>query len=122
MSAAISQRVRRITPGQLLVVAAFVVILCVLVRRGGDPDIFWHLVTGRWMVDHHQIVSQDLFTFTVAGKQWIDPEYATEIIAYLVYRAGGLALVSLAFGSVSFGGFLLIWRRVRLEPTNTVIA
>ena len=122
MSEALGLRLRRITPGQLLVVAAFVVILCVLVRRGGDPDIFWHLVTGQWMVDHHRIVSQDLFTFTVAGKQWIDPEYTTEIIAYLVYKLGGLTLVSLAFGAVSFAGFLLIWRRVRLEHANMVIA
>src|SRR5580700_5011027 len=122
MSAAISQRVRRITPGQLLVVAAFVVILCVLVRRGGDPDIFWHLVTGQWMVDHHQIVSHDLFTFTVAGKQWVDPEYTTEVIAYLIFKLGGLTLVSVAFGAVTFVGFLLIWRRVRLENANPVIA
>jgi hypothetical protein len=122
MSDALRTRLRSIMPGQLLVAAAFVVILCVLVRRGGDPDIFWHLVTGQWMVDHHQIVSQDLFTFTVAGKQWIDPEYTTEIIAYLVYKVGGLTLVSLAFGAVTFVGFLLIWRRVRLENANMVIA
>ena len=122
MSAALSSRLRRITPGQLLVVAAFVVILCVLVRRGGDPDIFWHLMTGQWMVDHHEVVSHDLFTFTVAGAKWIDPEYLTEIIAYLFYKVGGLALVSIAFGAVSFIGFLLIWRRVRLEPANKVIA
>jgi hypothetical protein len=121
MSEALALRVRRITPGQLLVAAAFVVILCVLVRRGGDPDIFWHLVTGQWMVDHHRIVSQDLFTFTVTGKQWVDPEYTTEIIAYLVFKLGGLTLVSLAFGAVTFVGFLLIWRRVRLEHTNLVI-
>src|ERR1700730_15990021 len=120
MSEALGLRLRRTTPGQLLVVAAFVVILCVLVRRGGDPDIFWHLVTGQWMVDHHQIVSQDLFTFTVAGKQWIDPEYTTEIIVALVNKLGGLTLGSLAFGAVSFAGFLLIWRRVRLEPSNMV--
>src|ERR1700732_5400722 len=122
MSEALAQRLRRITPGQLLVAAAFVVILCVLVRRGGDPDIFWHLVTGQWMVDHHRIVSQDLFTFTVTGKQWVDPEYTTEIIAYLVFKVGGLTLVSLAFGAVTFIGFLLIWRRVRLANVNMVIA
>jgi hypothetical protein len=122
MSAALVHRIRRITPGQLLVVAAFVVILCVIVRRGGDPDIFWHLVTGQWMVVNHQIVSHDLFTFTVAGAKWIDPEYTTEIIAYLVYKVGGLALVSIAFGAVTFVGFLFIWRRVRLELTNKVIA
>ncbi len=122
MSAALVHRIRRIKPGQLLVVAAFLVILCVIVRRGGDPDIFWHLVTGRWMVDNHQIVSHDLFTFTVAGAKWVDPEYTTEIIAYLVYKVGGLALVSIAFGAVTFVGFLFIWRRVRLELTNKVIA
>jgi hypothetical protein len=122
MSEALTHPKRRITPGQLLVVAALVVILCVLVRRGGDPDIFWHLVTGQWMVDHHQIVSHDLFTFTVAGKQWVDPEYTTEIIAYLVSKVGGLTLVSLAFGAVTFLGFFLVWRRVRLEQANMVIA
>ena len=122
MSEALTHRLRRITPGQVLVTSAFVVILCVIVRRGGDPDIFWHLVTGQWMVDHHQIVSHDLFTFTVAGKQWIDPEYTTEIIAYLVFKVGGLTLVSLAFGAVTFIGFLLIWRRVRLEMANMVVA
>jgi hypothetical protein len=58
----------------------------------------------------------------VAGKQWIDPEYTTEIIASLVNRVGGLTLVSIAFGAVSFVGFLLIWRRVRLERSNMVIA
>src|ERR1700726_3994442 len=122
MSAALARRLRRSTPGQLLVTAAFVVILCVLVRRGGDPDIFWHLATGQWMVDHHQIVSQDLFTFTVAGKEWIDPEYTTEIIAYLVFKVGGLTLVSLAFGVVTLLGFILVWRRTRLENTNHLIA
>jgi hypothetical protein len=122
MSVAISNRVRRVTPGQLIVIAAFIVILCVIVRRGGDPDIFWHLVTGQWMVDHHQLVSQDIFTFTVSGKRWIDAEYTTEIIAYLVFKVGGLTLVSLGFAVVTFGGFLLIWRRVRLERSNPIIA
>jgi hypothetical protein len=122
MPVAIGSRLRRIAPAQLVVVAAFIVILCVIVRRGGDPDIFWHLVTGQWMVDHHQVVSQDIFTFTVQGKQWIDPEYTTEIIAYLLFKAGGLTLVSLGFGAVTLVGFVLIWRRVHLETFNPVIA
>jgi hypothetical protein len=122
MSVAIGNRLRSVTPGQLIVVAAFIVLLCVIVRRGGDPDIFWHLVTGQWMVDHHQLVSQDIFTFTVHGSRWIDPEYTTEIIAYLLFKAGGLTLVSLGFAAVTVVGFLLIWRRVRIEKSNPVIA
>src|ERR1700733_14979559 len=114
MSAALSSRLRRITPGQVLVVAAFIVILCVLVRRGGDPDIFWHLMTGQRMGDHHQVVPHDLFTFTVAGAKGIHPVSLTEISAHLFYKGGGLALVSIGFGAVSFIGFLLIWRRVHL--------
>jgi len=104
------------------VVAAFVVTLCVIVRRGGDPDIFWHISTGQWMVDHHQLISHDVFTFTVLGNRWVDPEYLTEVIIYVVYKAGGLTLVSLAFAAVTFVGFLLIWPRVRLEASNPVVA
>jgi hypothetical protein len=122
MAAGISSRLRRVTPGWLIVVAAFIVILCVIVRRGGDPDIFWHIVAGQWMVDHHQVISHDIFTFTVAGKQWIDPEYTTEIIAYLLFKVGGLTLVSLGFAAVTFVGFLLVWRRVGLEMSNRFIA
>src|SRR6202049_1921258 len=97
MSASIPTRVRRVTPGQLIVVAAFVVTLCVIVRRGGDPDIFWHISTGQWMVDHHQVISHDVFTFTVQGNRWVDPEYITEIIIYALFKAAGFALVSPAF-------------------------
>jgi hypothetical protein len=122
MSAAIATRVRRVTAGQLIVVAAFVVTLCVIVRRGGDPDIFWHIVTGQWMVDHHQVISHDVFTFTVQGTPWVDPEYITEIIIYVLFKAGGLTLVSLAFAAVTFIGFLLIWMRVRLEASNPLVA
>lgn len=122
MSVAIGSRIRRVTPGWLVLIAAFIVILCVIVRRGGDPDIFWHIVTGQWMVDHRQVVSQDLFTFTVSGKQWIDPEYTTEIIAYLLFKVGGLTLVSLGFAAVTFVGFVLIWRRAGLEMNNKIIA
>jgi len=121
MSAARRSRMRRLTPGHLLVVGALVVVLCVIVRRGGDPDIFWHLATGRWMVEHHQLVTHDLFTYTVAGKPWIDAEYATEVVAYALFKVGGLTLVSLAFGAVIFVGFILIWRRVRLEMATPVI-
>ncbi|HEY6469949.1 MAG TPA: hypothetical protein VI434_09285 [Candidatus Dormibacteraeota bacterium] len=122
MSVALGSRIRRVTPGWLVLIAAFIVILCVIVRRGGDPDIFWHIVTGQWMVDHRQVVSQDLFTFTVSGKQWIDPEYTTEIIAYLLFKVGGLTLVSIGFAAVTFVGFVLIWRRVGLEMSNKLIA
>ncbi|HVC40374.1 MAG TPA: hypothetical protein VND54_00185 [Candidatus Saccharimonadales bacterium] len=116
-----TSRIRSVTPGQLLVAGALVALLCVIVRRGGDPDIFWHLATGQWMFDHHQLVTHDLFTYTVAGKQWIDAEYATEIVAYAAFKVGGLTLVSLAFGAVTFAGFILIWRRVRLERATPMI-
>src|ERR1019366_8316599 len=118
---ALMSRARRGTSGQLIVAAALILTLCLIVRRGGDPDIFWHLVTGQWMVDHHRLVTQDLFTFTVSGKPWLDGEYATEIVAYLVYKLGGLTLVSLAFGAVTFAGFPLPSRRVRSEPANPII-
>jgi len=40
------------------------------VVRLSDPDPWWHLATGRWIVEHHAIPHADPFSFTMAGAPW----------------------------------------------------
>jgi hypothetical protein len=35
-----------------------------------DYDMGWHLATGRYVVQHHQILRTDVLSFTSAGKPW----------------------------------------------------
>ncbi len=112
----------RVTPGRLAVAAALVAVLAVICRRVGDPDFYWHLATGAWILDHGRLLSHDAFTYTVAGRPWVDQEYGNEILLTLLYRAGGFLAVSLAYTALTWVGFWLIWRRIALERVAGPIA
>ncbi len=73
-----------------------------------DPDFWWHIRTGRWIVEHRALPSHDLFTYTVPGHAWTDHEYLTEVLMWLGYSATGTIGIAIGFGILTFVGFLLI--------------
>jgi len=60
-----------------------------LVPPPGDPDTYWHLASGRWMVEHGQLLRTDIFSSTVHGQPYSIGEWLGEIVLYLAYLAGG---------------------------------
>jgi hypothetical protein len=113
---------RRLTPGGLLVAAALIAVLVVLCRRVGDPDFWWHLATGRWVLGHGQLPTTELFTYTVTDRPWVDQEYGSEILLALLYQGGGFLAVSLVYTAVTWAGFWAIWRRIAIERVPAPIA
>ncbi len=93
-----------------------IVTLSLFMAGEQDPDFWWHLRIGRWMVDNGRLPSTDIFTFTVPSHAWTDHEYLTEILMWLVYRAAGSAGLSIAFGLLTWAGFWIIYRQVRRQP------
>src|SRR6202165_843473 len=93
-----------------------IVILSLFVAGEQDPDFWWHLRIGRWMVENGRLPSTDIFTHTVPGHVWTDHEYLTEILIWLVYRATGVVGLALAFGLLTWAGFWLIYRQGRRQP------
>jgi hypothetical protein len=87
-----------------------------------DPDFWWHLRTGKWMLDNHRLPSHDLYTYTVSGHPWIDHEYLTEILMAYLNSWGGLALISLAFAALTMLGFLFLYRTADAGRRPYVIA
>jgi hypothetical protein len=91
-----------------------------------DPDFWWHLTTGNWMLSHHAIPHQDLFTFTVRGHRWITHEWLSEVILAALYALGRLPLVSIVLGAVTAAGFLFVYlsidRRVNFVLRGLVLA
>ena len=57
----------------------------------GDPDTYWHLASGQWMLDHREILRTDLFSSTVSGQPYSVGEWLGEIVLTLVFNAGGWA-------------------------------
>ena len=44
-----------------------------------DPDTFWHIRFGQWVLDHAQFPTVDFFSYTAAGKPWIATEWLSEV-------------------------------------------
>src|SRR5213080_3914505 len=86
-----------------------------------DPDFWWHITTGNWILDHHTVPHQDLYTFTVHDHRWVTHEWLSEVILALLYAAGRLPLVSLILGAVTAAGFLLVYLAID-RRVNFVIA
>ena len=87
-----------------------------------DPDFWWHLRTGYWMLDNHRLPSHDLYTYTVADHHWIDHEYLAEILMAYLNSWGGLTLISIFFAVLTFMGLILIYRTAQAGRRPYVIA
>jgi len=58
-------------------------------------DYFWHLTTGRWIVDHHSIPRFDPLTLASAHVPWINGEWLYQIALYALHGIGGDAGISI---------------------------
>jgi hypothetical protein len=72
-----------------------------------DPDVWWHLAAGRWMVEHGEVPSIDPFmTGRVASHDWLNYSWLAEVLLWKGYAVAGLA-APVAY-SVCMAGLLLL--------------
>jgi len=89
-----------------------------------DPDTFWHIAAGGWMVDHRQVLHTDVFSFTYPGRPWASHEWLAEIVMAAAYRLGGWNGVLLLFaGSIGLAAWMLARGVARwLGPLGQAVA
>lgn len=56
-----------------------------------DPDLWWHLRTGQWIVEHQAWPLTDVFSQVGQGKPWIAYSWLFEVMLYGVFAKFGLA-------------------------------
>ena len=115
-------RLQRPSLAGLVVGAALIAVLVVICRRVGDPDFWWHMQTGSWILDQGRLPSRELFTYTVSGRPWADQEWGSEVLGDLIFRSGGFLAFSLVYTAVTWAGFWFIWRRIGLQRVPSLIA
>lgn len=83
-----------------------------------DGDTYWHLVVGRWIIEHRAIPSTDVFSFSMQGAPWLAHEWLAEVLYATAYAVGGwTAVVGLAAGAFAFALAMLNRFLLRhLEP------
>lgn len=104
------------TSPRLFTAILFIALFTMTVREISDPDFWWHLRAGQYMVENATIPHTDPFTFTAQGKEWVTHEWLSEVGIYALYRAGEFALPVLVFSGVITLAFALTYRRSSGRP------
>ena len=80
----------------------------------GDCDTGWHIRTGEWIIAHHTVPTQDLFSFSRPGAPWFAWEWLSDVLFGWLNGIGGLAaviLVAVLLLAVTFGLLFRLTRR-----------
>ena len=78
-----------------------------------DPDTFWHIRFGQWVLDHAQFPTVDFFSYTAAGKPWITTEWLSGFFFAAAFKFGGWHAV--VFLAAFHSGVVLGKETVKIE-------
>src|ERR1022692_1849731 len=92
-------------------------------RSMDDPDMWWQMASGRYMLESGHVMRTEVFSYTAKGEPWTYPVGAG-ILFHWLYKLGGFTLLSLL--SPLIGGattlLLLIRRRSLLRCWMVALA
>ncbi len=107
----------RMFPGMLLLG-----LLAMTARNAVDPDLWWHLRTGEWIMQTGHIPHADPFSFTRAGSPWISHEWLSEAVFYEIWKHAGTAGLIIFAALVTTFGFMLLYQRCPAKPAGAAAA
>ena len=82
-----------------------------------DSDLFWHLQSGDWMLDHGALLERDVFSFTRAGSPYSVGQWLGQILLALAFRGLGWAGIDLLRAALVGIAVLFLARAVlRVQP------
>jgi hypothetical protein len=83
-------------------------------RPATDPDFWWHLRTGQWIVETGHVPHSDPFSVTRAGHAWVSHEWLSEVVFYELWKHGGAAALIVFSAIITTAGFMLLYLRCLL--------
>src|SRR5437588_6990483 len=86
----------------------------------GDPDTYWHIAVGRWILAHGAVPHEGIFSATMLHAAWVAHEWLAEIVlAGLFDLSGWTGLVAAAALCVAVALAMLLRELLRdLDPVH----
>jgi hypothetical protein len=81
-----------------------------------DPDVWWHLRTGQLILQNHAVFLTDPYSFTKFGQPWVNHEWLSDVIIFVVYRTAGWAGLIVVFAAIVSTAFMCAFRRCSGPP------
>lgn len=101
-----------------IILWALVVATCAIYMCGPvlDPDLWWHITIGRWIIAHQAIPHVDMWTLFSSGQPWRAYSWLIEILFAAVDHWQGIqGLLYLQVGFAVALGLALLWCYQRIS-------
>jgi hypothetical protein len=96
---------------RVLSILVFIAIFTMAVRMPADTDTWWHLASGRYIIEHRTIPSSDPFSHTRQGAPWINHGWLAQLFWYALYDLGSWPLLALGVAALVTLAWWLMWRQ-----------
>jgi hypothetical protein len=100
----------RLSLERALLGVALLLTFTIAVSPAVDHDLWWHLRSGQWMVDHQTVLRADPFSHTRAGAIRQPSDWLGQLALYGSWSVGGLTAVSLLTAALATAGMALVLR------------
>ena len=87
-----------------------------------DTDVWWHLRTGRWILEHRRVPRLDPFTFSSADRPWIDLHWGFQVALAAADKLGGVPGMILLASLASASAFAIAMTARRSDWPAWVVA
>lgn len=87
-------------------------VFLIAVRPAIDNDLWFHLRTADWMLDHRRWVGVDPFNHTRPGVARVQTDWLAQLAYYGVWRLAGLAGVALFVAAMAAGALVVMFRTI----------
>lgn len=107
----------------VMLVVVFGASVVVTLRPVTDPDIWWHLRTGQWIIEHRAVPVTDSFSAYGAGSSWVAYSWLFGVVIYGLYQAlghHGLVLYPLIGGLAVTSALMLLVMRFEWRPPRAI--
>jgi len=94
---------------------------CFLGNPIDDPDVWWHVRAGQWIVEHRALPTVDTFSSHGMGQPWAAYSWTAELALHGLHQALGLRGLLVYTAAISVAILLAFYHLVRrLEPAGSL--
>ena len=86
--------------------------------RMSSIDLAYHIRAGETILATHGAPSIDAFTFSMAGRPWLDQQWGAQVLLALVYRRGGWAAMGFFHAALVGATFWFLWLACRARGAS----
>lgn len=92
-------------------------------KIGGDDDVFWHLATGKYVVETKSVPSTDMFGWQTEGVEWMPFEWGWDVITFGIFSVSGYEGISIfrTLIFIALFGFLFLICKKNGVQTNLMM-